>query len=91
MTETITSTELQRNLGVYTDKAMQEPLIITCRGRERLALISIDDFNRLKRLEDREVFRAEDLPEDIIHELEERIAADEAAGIVPTSYKVVKF
>lgn len=91
MTKTITSTELQRNVGVYTDKAMQEPLIITCRGRERLALISIDDFHRLRRLDDREVFKAKDLPDDIILELEERIAADEAAGIVPTNYKVVRF
>lgn len=55
MTVTISSTEFQRNVGLYTDKAIQEPLIITTHGRARLALLSIEDYNRLKMLDDREL------------------------------------
>lgn len=91
MTVTVSSTDFQRNVGAYTDKAMQEPLIITSHGRERLALISIDGCNRFKMLEDREVFLPEDLPEDPLLELEDEIKANEDAGLTPTNYKVTQF
>lgn len=91
MTVTVSSTDFQRNVGAYTDKAMQEPLIITSHGRERLALISIDDYNRFKMLDDREVLLAEDLPEDLLLELEDEIKSSEAAGLTPSNYKVTKF
>lgn len=91
MTVTISSTEFQRNVGLYTDKAMQEPLIITAHGRDRLALLSIEDYNRLKMLDDREAIMAEDLPNDLLQELENKIEESKASGIIETNYKVTQF
>jgi prevent-host-death family protein len=51
MTVTISSTEFQRNFGALADKASREPVIITTHGREKLALIPIEDWNRLKMLD----------------------------------------
>jgi len=91
MTMTISSTEFQRNVGLYTNKAVQEPLIITAHGRDRLALLSIEDYNRLKMLDDREALTAENLPDDLLQELEAKIDASKASGVVETIYKVAQF
>lgn len=91
MTLTISSTEFQRNVGLYTDKAMQEPLIITAHGRDRLALLSIEDYNRLKRLDDREAFTAEDLPDDLLQELSVKVEESRSSGVVETNYKITQF
>lgn len=44
----ISSAEFQRNLGLYQDKALAEPVTITKNGRERLVLLSVDEYQRLK-------------------------------------------
>jgi prevent-host-death family protein len=67
----VSSAEFQRNLGLYQDKALTEPITITRNGRERLVLLSVEEFQRLKR-RDRRVLAAEDLPA-------EKIAAIDAA------------
>lgn len=46
---TITSAEFQRNLGTYQDKALLDPVVITRNGRERIVVMSADEFRRLKR------------------------------------------
>ncbi|MGA1373076.1 MAG: type II toxin-antitoxin system Phd/YefM family antitoxin [Pseudomonadales bacterium] len=46
---TISSAEFQRNFGVYQDKALSEPVAITRNGRERLVVVSADEYRRLKR------------------------------------------
>jgi prevent-host-death family protein len=46
---TISSGECQRHFGLYSDKALQEPVAITRNGRERLVLVSVEEFRRLKR------------------------------------------
>ena len=91
MTMTISSTEFQRNVGLYTNKAVQEPLIITAHGRDRLALLSIEDYNRLKMLDDREALTTENLPDDLLQELEAKIEASKASVVVETIYKVAQF
>ena len=45
----ISSAEFQRNFGVYQDRALTEPLTITRNGRERLVVLSVDEYRRLKR------------------------------------------
>lgn len=60
--ETTTSAEFQRKIGHYQDRALVEPVMVTRNGRERVVLISADEFKRLKR-RDREVLRVEDLAE----------------------------
>ena len=73
----ITSVEFQRNLGLYQDKALQEPVTITKNGRERLVLVSVEEYERLKR-RDRRVFSIDDVTD-------EQLAAAEAAQ-VPEQY-----
>jgi len=46
---TVSSAEFQRNFGVYQDKALGEPVAITRNGRERLVVMSVDEYRRLKR------------------------------------------
>ena len=46
---TISSAEFQRNFGVYQDKALTEPVTITRNGRERLVVVSADEYRRLRR------------------------------------------
>jgi len=71
----ITSTEFQRNVELYEDKALAESVTITKNGRERLVLLSIEEYQRLKR-RDRRAFAAEDLTP-------EQIAALEKAEVPP--------
>jgi prevent-host-death family protein len=58
--ETTTSAEFQRKIGHYQDRALVEPVMVTRNGRERVVLLSADEFKRLKR-RDREALRTEDL------------------------------
>lgn len=59
---TITSAEFQRNIGRYQDMALTEPVAITRNGRERIVVLSADEYRRLKR-RDREVLGLEDFTE----------------------------
>ena len=59
---TITSVEFQRNFGLYQDTAFKEPIAITRNGRERIVVLSAEEYHRLKR-RDRQVMRLEDLTE----------------------------
>jgi prevent-host-death family protein len=65
----VTSAEFQRNLGLYQDKALAEPVIITKNGRERLVLVSVEEYHRLKR-RDRRALAVEDLSAEKIAALE---------------------
>jgi prevent-host-death family protein len=46
---TVSSAEFQRNFGVYQDRALTAPVAITRNGRERLVVLSADEYRRLKR------------------------------------------
>ncbi len=48
----VTSAELIRNFGQFSDVAVAEPVIITKNGRDRLALISIDQYNAFQHAAD---------------------------------------
>jgi prevent-host-death family protein len=60
--EITTSADFQRKIGYFQDRALVEPVMVTRNGRERVVLLSADEFKRLKR-RDREVLRAEDFTE----------------------------
>lgn len=47
----VTSTEFQQAVGSYSDTALREPVIITSHNRDRLVLMSVDEYQRLKLLE----------------------------------------
>jgi prevent-host-death family protein len=70
----VSTADLIRNFGPLADQALSAPLTITKNGRDRLVLLSVEEYARLKR-RDRDVF----LPGQLT--AEERRAI--AAGTVP--------
>lgn len=56
---TVGATALQRNFAQYQDVALKEPVVITSNGRERLVLLSAEEYRRLRR-RDRRVLGLED-------------------------------
>ncbi|MEJ0047946.1 MAG: type II toxin-antitoxin system Phd/YefM family antitoxin [Rhodospirillales bacterium] len=57
---TVSAAEFQRHFGRYQDEALLQPIAITRNGRERLVVLSTEEYRRLKR-RSREVLRAGDL------------------------------
>lgn len=74
----VTSKEFQRNLGLYQDKALAEPVTITKNGRERLVLLSVEEYQRLKR-RDRRVGLTSELPDEWIEAVKNAKVPDEYA------------
>ena len=64
----ITSGEFQKEFGRYRTEAHKGPVIITNHGRDDLALISADEYKRLRQL-DQQAFFAHELPDEVIDEL----------------------
>lgn len=52
----ISSTDLSNRLGQYQDEALIRPLIITKNKRDRLVLLSIEEYRRLKQLDRKALF-----------------------------------
>jgi prevent-host-death family protein len=73
----VSSGDFQRNVGLYQDRALVEPVVVTRNGRERLVLLSVDEYRRLKRL-DRQTLSASDLTDEDL--------AIIAAGEMPAEY-----
>ena len=71
----VPAAEFQRNIGLYQDKALSEPVFVTRNGRERTVLISVEEYARLKQ-RDRQALRVEQLS----HEDVEAIAGTEMAA-----------
>lgn len=58
----VSSGELQRKIGHFQDMALVEPVTITNNGRDRLVMMSVEEYRRLKR-RDRQVMGLEDFSE----------------------------
>ena len=43
----VTATEFKNNIGAFSDAAMREPVIITSHDRDRLVLLSAEEYSRL--------------------------------------------
>jgi prevent-host-death family protein len=65
----VSAAEFQRNIGRYQDLALTEPVTVTRNGRERTVMVSIEEYQRLKR-RDRQVLRLEDFTEEDIAAIE---------------------
>lgn len=76
---TVTCAELQRAFGVYRERALAEPVIITHHGRESLVLLSASEFQRLKTLE-RTALHPWELSGAEVEALEAAAVAEEAAA-----------
>lgn len=50
----VTATEFQQNVGSYSDAALKEPVIITSHNRDRLVLMGVEEYTRLKKLEEQD-------------------------------------
>jgi prevent-host-death family protein len=59
----VTTADFIKNSGTLADKALAEPVTITKNGRDRLVVLSADEYERLKR-RDRRVVRLEDFSRD---------------------------
>lgn len=78
----VSAAEFQRNIGRYQDVALRQPVAVTRNGRESTVLISIEEYNRLKRRE-REVLGLEDFSEADIAALEAARAPEAAKAFNP--------
>ena len=74
----VTSREFQRNFGRFQDEALRAPLSITRNGRERLVLLSVEEYARLKR-RDREALFVEELSESEIEAIRRAEPSADAA------------
>jgi len=61
----VTTADFIKHYGSLADKALAEPVTITKNGRDRLVVLSADEYARLRR-RDRRAVRAEDLTEEEI-------------------------
>ncbi len=76
------STDLSNKLGQYQDDALKRPLIITKNNRERLVMLSIEEYRRLKQLDRKSLF-VEDLSDadlEAISRAEVPVGASRLAG-----------
>src|SRR5258708_21816026 len=73
----VAAADFQRNIGRYQDVALTQPVAVTRNGRERTVLISVEEYQRLKR-RDRQVLRPEDFSEEDLAALEQTRAPESA-------------
>jgi prevent-host-death family protein len=71
--------DFSREPGRYQDLALTRPVIITRNGRDRTVMISVDEYDRLKR-RDREVLGIEDFTDEDIEAIRQTRAPAEAAA-----------
>jgi prevent-host-death family protein len=74
----VSSAEFQRRPGLYQDKALSEPVTITKNGRDRLVLLSVEEYHRLKR-RDRRVGLTAELPGEWLEAVKTAKVPDEYA------------
>ena len=77
--ETVPASDFQRRIGHYQDRALVEPVTITNNGRNRLVMMSFEEYCRLKR-RDREVLRVEDFSEADLEAIRKAEPPPEAAA-----------
>ncbi len=61
----VTTAEFIKGYGALADKALTEPVTITKNGRDRLVVMSADEYARLKRRDRRAILPEELTAEDI--------------------------
>lgn len=74
----VTTADFIRNYSALADKALAEPVTITKHGRDRLVVLSADEYARLKRRDRRAIAAAE---------LTDEEAALIAQAEVPAEYR----
>lgn len=44
----VSSAEMAKKFSLYSDLALNEPIIVTRNGRDRLVILSVDEYNFLR-------------------------------------------
>ena len=83
--DTVTASEFQKNFGHYRDKAQRGAVKVTSHGRDSVVLISAEDYERFKRIDDRVAMSVADMPDDLAAELDR--ALDEMKDVKPAEMK----
>ena len=86
---TVTASELQKNFGKYQVQAQRQPIKVTSHGRDSVALISAEDYERYRAMDTRRAYHVSDVPEDIAQALEDSL--EEMKDIEATDYPVLNF
>lgn len=80
---TFTTSDLSRKSGDIIAEAMRGPVTITQRNKPRLVMMSVGDYETLRRNADpRRVYRVEDMPDDLFEEF--KSAVDEYETTIET-------
>ena len=66
----VSATEFQRNIGLYQDLALTQPVTVTKNRRDHVVLVSADEYRRLKR-RDRRAMTLNDFTEEDIAAIEQ--------------------
>jgi prevent-host-death family protein len=66
---TTTAGDLVRQFSHYSDIALAQPVVVTKNGRPRNVLISVEEYERLKK-RDQQAFLAADTPDQFLAEIE---------------------
>lgn len=73
----VSSADFMRRFGELADVAMKDPVTITKNKRDRLVMLSVEEYQRLKK-RDRRVYRAADIPADLLEAISQSKAPEEA-------------
>lgn len=76
----VTASEFQQAFGALSDKARQEPVVITKHGRDSLVIMSAEEWKRLKR-RDRRVGLTTELPEEWVEAVRNAEVPEEFAHL----------
>ncbi len=66
---TTTAGDLARHFSHYSDVALGQPVVVTRNGRPRNVLLSVEEYERLKK-RDQQAFTAADTPEHFLADIE---------------------
>jgi prevent-host-death family protein len=69
-----TAGDLVRQFSHFSDVALAQPVVVTKNGRPRNVLISVDEYERLKRL-DQQAFLAADTPDRFLADIKSLASA----------------
>jgi PHD/YefM family antitoxin component YafN of YafNO toxin-antitoxin module len=71
----VSAAEFQRNIGRYQDMALVQPVAVTRNGRDRTVMISVEEYRRLRR-RDQKVLELQDFTDADVAALEQTRAPE---------------
>lgn len=81
--DTVTASEFQKNFGRYQAQAQRGAIKVTSHGRDSVVLISAEDYERLRSLDDRVAMNVADMPDELVQALDDGLKELEAVEAAP--------